>query len=97
MTQANNRMLQCNPRAGISHYFSDSFTHFGSIAMNRALRANRLFDAELAFFKPLTGIIQQLAAIIAKFLATVLMVSPAINMHHYRNGFLLAGKFIIYI
>jgi hypothetical protein len=90
------RMPKSHSRARISHHLTDFFTHFQLIAMHRTFRANRLVHAKLASVKPGKSIIQQSTAIIANIITALLVMPATINTNHHRQGFLLAGKFIIF-
>ena len=85
MAYRQNRVASYHPRTGIAHHRFNALTHFGLVAMHRALVADRLIVTERALGNTLIGIRKKPGAIGTKILPRA-MVGAAENSDHDSNG-----------
>ena len=82
-------MSKCHLRTGVSHYFLDSFSHAGFIAMNNALGTSRLVSAKRALVQPKKRITLHISALIAEAGCSAVNV-VAMELNHRTDSLLFA-------
>ena len=99
MTQCQDRVIKDHTRSREAHDLTDFVSHFRSIAVHLAVRAEGLCFHKRAFVRALAGIICQDGALRTKCLTNAVMLA-AIQMDHQRHNLFflltLAIEFILF-
>jgi len=89
MEERKDGMSKCHLRTRVSHYFLDSFSHAGFIAMNNALGTSRLVSAKRALVQPKKRITLHISALIAEAGCSAMNV-VAMELNHRTDSLLFA-------
>lgn len=89
MTYGQDRVAAKHAGPGIAHHGPDVFSHGRLEAVHRALGAGRLALLKRALFKTVVGIGQELTALRAQVVGT--MLTAAVEVYHDRHGLAFAG------
>lgn len=80
-------MMEEHARTRKTHHLTHSLAHIGFVAMDGAETAGALLFSKLAGRESLVAILEEGGAIVAK-LRGGMMVVPAVDAHHLRDGLL---------